>query len=438
MNIENKKIYIFLFFLWMILKSISLLEFYDILGKIAAILLLIVNGLLIYRAYSSRNIILIIGFVFMGMYAAVPYYVFHLHLYPSSRAADCSASHFFEATMILLLFQIFLAYFCNFQRQVKIPSIKIGTDRIVWSVSAFIAFLLMLFGKRGQTILEGGYGAIETQNSNLNEYFIIFILLMYLYSSEVRFQKIVFYGLIFSYIIKNLLYGGRIETIEVGILLIYCVTRYKFSLRVHMLLMVAAFCLIGLFGLLRSNIDFILTGHIDWEKILSFENREYLESNEGDVFYASSRMFFLMENGYLDVIDRINAFFSFTGLIFVPSSIVPDIGVLASYKTNIYNSGGGGLAPIYYFVFLGYLGVILLAFFCGKIFSSISCPKNKYLSFYSILFISMIPRWFAYYPIHLTKFCAYGLLLFCVIEFLRNKCFYENTACYKHIGTGRC
>lgn len=420
MNLENKKISFGLLFLWILLQFLSFYGWYSSLGRIASGLLVVVLGLLIWRAFRVKNVVLIILFLFIGMYAMVPMYIFWENLYPTSRAADCNIVHFFDATMIFLFFMILLSYFCSFSRnkQQDLPY-TVSSDRFIWFVNIVVSFLIMLFGKRGETILDGGYGISESQNSNLNEYFIIFILLAYLYSSRSKFQMIVFYSLIAVYVVKNLLYGGRIETVEVGILLVCIITQYKFTLKRHLILLLGAFSIIALFGLLRSNADFLLTGNLDLEKMFSSGEKTCIESNEGDVFYASSRMFLLMDSGYLDLLKRLESFFYYVGLVFVPSSCIPDVGVLSSYKVDLYGSGGGGLAPIFYFVYLGYLGVALLAYFCGKVFFALCAPPNKIMMVYSILFAAMIPRWFAYYPIHLIKFCLYGIMVFVVFDLFK-------------------
>lgn len=430
--LESKKLYLILLLFWLMIEACSFFVDYKILGQIISILLLMVNFLLIYRAYQVRNVALIISFVFIGLYSLVPFYVFYPQLYPSTRGDDCTIVHFFNTTMVFLLFLIAISLFSSFKNNSEALKIqKCVPDNVVWIFSTIIAFLIMLFGKRGENILTGGgYGFAESQNSNLNEYFIVFLLLMFLYSSESKKQKIVFYVLTGLYVIKNLLYGGRVETVEVGFLLVFCITRYKLSLKTHLFFIFIAFLLISIWGTLRGNIEFLTTGNVDWNTVFFDDNKDYIESNEGDVFYASSRMFFLLETSYLDLINRLYALLCFLGLTFVPTSIVPDIGVLSAYKADMYGTGGGGLAPVFFYVYGGYFGVFLLAFLCARVFSFVSngtiSHRNKY--FYSALFIAMIPRWFAYYPIHLIKFCLYGLLLFFVINIVKEQMTHGNSS----------
>ena len=89
----------------------------------------------------------------------------------------------------------------------------------------------------------------------------------------------------------------------------------------------------------------------------------------------------------------------------------PPLGNLQHYLKDVYPSGGGGLAVSYFYAYGDYLAIGLLALFVAKVFNKRSSKKIS-MRIYAMFVVTMIPRWYAYYPVHLIKFCLIGTVLF--------------------------
>ena len=162
-------------------------------------------------------------------------------------------------------------------------------------------------------------------------------------------------------------------------------------------------------GNLRNNPMAFLEGEASIFDFLKFDvsNKLYQGTNEGDVFWASERILLLIDKGHLDFINRLKATID---LFFSP--FVSDPMVLSTYGLNIENSGGGGLAPIFFYAFLGLFGVVLFSYFISQVLNGLNKNVSQAFNFYIILLIATTPRWFVYYPIFIVKFCLIGFILF--------------------------
>ncbi|MBW8327115.1 MAG: hypothetical protein K0M50_20290 [Prolixibacteraceae bacterium] len=144
-------------------------------------------------------------------------------------------------------------------------------------------------------------------------------------------------------------------------------------------------------------------------------------TNQGDVAHASARMIGLIDIGILDFENRISSLFYYIISIFTKGYTFSDLGSLALYKKEIYQSGGGGLMPVYFFVWLSYWGVILAGYIVSKIVNIFITSNNSYLLLYAALVISTYPRWLAYDPITMFKLCGYIFPIYFIFKIFNVK-----------------
>ena len=143
-------------------------------------------------------------------------------------------------------------------------------------------------------------------------------------------------------------------------------------------------------------------------------------------------MFGLIENGYLPFPTRL---FSFLLNIFssiLPPFLLPDFSNLSIYKQDIYNSGGGGLISTYFFVWFGYIGPVIASLILSYFIKKFYTTGNRYILIYSICIFITFPRWFAYNPIHLFKFCIYAVILYWIVNKFIDTRHNENINKYRH------
>jgi hypothetical protein len=292
-------------------------------------------------------------------------------------------------------------------------------NNYIFITNAAICILILFFGTTGDNILVSGqYGSAE--KSPLNEYFLIFYLFLTLSSFKVLHNYFVFFISI-TYIIKNLLFGGRIEVFQISLMIFLLNDNLKkyFKTKYILLFFMFGFYISRVIGNIRDNpIQFINGNFYEFfyfSNVFNY-NVPYLSSNQGDVLQSSGRIIGLIDNGFLDIPKRIASFFIFCFSSFTISSFLPDYAIFARYKQDTFQSGGGGLIGAYAYGWLGYIGPVLFGIFISYCINSTLLNFNKYLKIFGILLLVSFPRWYSYNPMTISKFCIYGLIIFYIYK----------------------
>ena len=372
----------------------------------------------IYVVFLYRkNAALLLFYIFCLFYtfSLIPYYFFDLDVSPWK---DFNEQYYYD--IVVRIYSCFLVtpLFFNHNKYLSLKEdFKIPQNFNILGFFTFciICVLIIVFGQSGSNIFEsGGYATGDSSKSTIYEYFILFFFIAYYYSNRKWGQLFILGGVGVLYIIKSLLYGGRIEVIQF-LLLCFYLLNIDFKLKMTPLKIIIG-CLMFyyinmVFSGIRSNpvpfIDGNYTYYLNPFEGYSNSQMTYISSNEGDVFQSSVRLLGLIENGLLDVITRIKAFIGFFFSIVVPSSWLPEEASLITYKKDVYNSGGGGLIAVYFYAFLGWLGPFIISAYLFWIYRLTSKHKSIYLKFYCLMVFSTFPRWFAYNPIILFKLCLW-------------------------------
>lgn len=416
-NLEQKKTRIvtggiFIFFL-LVLYFIG---YIPITGKILFILTLVCSLLLIYRAFCQKNKILFLVFIWFFLYIKVWYYAFFKNIAISMHFSFAENKYLYDFALIHFFFIVILFIHIVIPFQQK-NGLRTEDNKFLFIINYIITFILFLIGKQGENIFSsGGYGQGEVQASSLNEYFIIFWFVSYFFSGKSKLKKNMLVALSILYCLKNLMFGGRIETAMMGLALIYLVYQYKLSMRTFLLLFILGAYIFAILGSIRQNPILLIEG--EWTELFipgwgeSREKIELISSQEGDVFQASSRMIGMITEGIFSFSERIESLFYFLASIIIPYSMLPDIAVLASYKSDIYSVGGGGLISAYFYVIGSWMGVYFIALFLASLLSKLGLNrKNRFIQIYIFFLIATLPRWFAYNPISIFKLSLYGVFI---------------------------
>lgn len=389
-------------------------------GKVASVLLIFTSAWLVFRTLVQKNTLLMMVFLFMMLYT-FPAKVFFFNQIPF--AAHYPYLTYNTALSTTLLFALSLILVNGFIRVNK-PSmhspLKFVDNDLLFLALVALGLVITVVGVKGESLLSGeAYGVAEKESSSLNEYGLIIFMFAYRYTGGKRLNLWVLTLLLLFYSAKNLLLGGRIEVLMLFLLLFTLRFQYTFSFKKVMLLFVVGAWAMTAFATVRSNPLLVLEGDV-WSIINPFSStasvRTYQGGNEGDVYWASERMLVLMDKDMLDTPTRVSAGSKYFLSVFFPVSLLGEEAYMARYKVDVISSGGGGLAPIYFYVFGGLLGVFLFSFFVAKIFSKTDFRGSAAVNVYVVLLVMTIPRWFAYYPLHLIKFCVWGVLVFYIVE----------------------
>ena len=405
-------------------------EYAEWMGKYGALLLMSVSGALVLRCLWRRNILFSLVFAYIALYAfVVRYPVFH-GIGLSGHQPMPYPETLFQTMQIFSLFLICVYVVLRVQSPERIYIPKFRRDDVVYGICMLVAFLIFLFGKTGTSLLSGeGYGDIEKNASSFNEYIIIFFMAAYLFSGGERKRLALLYALAGVFCIKNLLFGGRIETVLVFLWFFIVKLQHVLSVKQMLILLV-----LGVWGMetvnnIRQNPLVLLTD--EWLNVFlpwhvgDMPERACLASNEGDVFWAGQRILQLIRDGVLSWNERCSAAVNYLLSSVTPFSWLGPTANLSSYRTDVYSTGGGGLAPAFAYAFLSYPGVMVLGIFFARCLNKLyekSLKEWQYV--YIVLLIVTLPRWFAYYPVHIVKYCLWGTgayLFFTALDYTLKK-----------------
>lgn len=403
-----------LFFLFSILAFFVTAE--PISMKIIGIGLVVSICLMIIKSIKYKNSLYFVFSLFLLPYCVAPLgYLMGLdkHVIDNVTFVETTSSVFLSTNCLLLFLTSFLlvAHFDVPLKERQCASFLSLKNTQAYTLCIIVAMLCIIFGLSGSTIFEsGGYGNGGYEKSSIYEYGIIFIGLALIYSSSKIHRKIVYLICIF-FILKDLIYGGRIASVELVLTVFAIRFLNSFSFKQIFITVILGYIFFQFWGFFRSGVS--STG---------FDIKE-ADGNAQYVVYASMRIHYMIEHGILTSTDRIVSFVSFLLSSFVPFDYLPDLANLSQYKSSEYYTGGGGLVSTFFYCWAWIPGIIAVAVWIGKSVNKLFHSESIYWKFYGILILTTAPRWFAYYPTQIFKYAVYGALLF----FFINKLSYKNS-----------
>lgn len=405
-----------------------------VLNTVLVIELLAINCILLIKCISKKNMIFTSYYFFILLYSIKYVQYFFLGAYISFHQIgfrdDASVRDSMLCLLIFLLISFLLHRIQNNAEPLR--GIKAYKSSILFYTNAAIMLIIIIFANQRTSILTtGSYGASISSNiSSFNDYFIVFLLGAFIFTSQNRLQKNILTVLIIMYIAKNILTGGRIEAVMTLLLILSVFLSNKISYKTFGILGVLGIVFFIAVGVIRQDVSsgFDSLKGINFIELLSPNYRNIIPpSTEGDIIYASQRMHMLINQGYLSSTERLYSMVYFFASIIVPSRFLPDLAVIQSYKTEVYSTGGGGLFTSQMFVYAGLTGVILCGVFIIYVLNQLA-PNSRqlksrvsnFLLFYSLLAASTFPRWFGYSAIIFFKLCLLGALYLALLTSLKN------------------
>jgi len=282
-----------------------------------------------------------------------------------------------------------------------------------------IILILVIIGLKGQSLLSGDYGSIVKIQSPLYEYTLIFLSIAVLYVGKSKFKRNLLLGIILIIIGKALLYGGRVTSVEVILLSYILLFEDRIPKKWILAFLTVGFIFMRIFVVIRSNPILFLSGDFTFIDFFRLTNSHQLSSNQGDVAQASARIIGLIKVGILSTGERVSSLFYSILSVVTPGVSFSNLSNLASFKQNIYSSGGGGLFPVYFFAWLSYLGVFFAGYIVSKIINTFITTRNNYYLLFTALVMSTFPRWLAYNPIVMVKLCFYVIPIYYLLNHVK-------------------
>lgn len=339
----------------------------------------------------------------------IPYYYFGIYF---SFFNQCYEPELvFNTAQVLLLFYTSLYFFIKIDSP-RINKPIIHDHNLVGYILTLGMLIAIVFSRvTGESILSSGsYSSVTSTRSFLPiEYALMFIPLAYIYS-KTTLQRYLLYFFTILFCLKYMLYGGRVALIEVFIVFLILKFQYEWTLRKSIFYTSIMGLLLLIYGVLRADL---------YSTTISLEDLNLNSANAGEVYYSSVRILYLVKYDFLSFYERTTSFLLYIFSGFFSGLSLPPLSNLSVYLKDQFPSGGGGLAPIYFFTFLSYPGVLFLGYFIANMFSKITAIKSlNSINVYAIMVVTMVPRWFAYYPVQLVKLCFYTSLAYLLIKIL--------------------
>ena len=404
-------------------------------------ILLIASSLLMYFLEQDSNIIwffvflcnfiylfrfvkivpLFIIFLFMVSYTFEPYNFFTKGLFISYWTSYQNAHDLNKAIIMNGIFLVIFGSVLFNVSEKKIIEINSFCRKNNFARNLFLVCFITFthFSLSGDTILVSGYGNNDVVKSPIFEYSLVFLVLSLSYS-EINKKTTMLFGVAITFFcLKSLLYGGRIEVLQCLFIYTYFVTNFfrKWSLKKLYVCISIGFIFMTIIGSLRSDPEKIK--NLIYSPISVFEPNEIrhgdtISSNYGDILQASSRMIGLKDDEVWDFQFRTVSFLSYMFNIFLYGTEYKDYSNLALKSQSEFGTGGGGYISAYFYVWLGWLGVVLSSFIISVILKdSITKSSNsEFMKMYGFMILVTFPRWFGYSPISLVKFCLIAALLY--------------------------
>lgn len=402
--------FIIFFFLILNLLTFKAIEFskYLLLFNIFSWLLII------FRLRKKQSLMIIGIYILTFSIYLIPYYFYGIRL--ASYFTFYSDKYFL---IVLRSNSIFTTTIILFMKKCvnKMPLknyLRIKNKPITYAISVMILLYIVAFGISGNNILNNGvYGSGSSKTTSMLEYSYIFIIMAYISSGKKAWKNnlIIAYSTMFS--IKLLLYGNRIQVLQMMLLIFILYFENKISLKMLFNNIIIGFLSFEFIGRIRSNIGEIKT--INLKSLILSGNSKRLINTQTDIFYSSAAIMGIVDEKFIDVSTRIKSLYNFILRIFLPSNLVSNEGVISSYVQSFAPTGGGGLVNAHFYFWLGDLGVILSAYLFLRVINNyikIRKKEIKLINIYGILILILTPRWFSYGPIHLFKMPLYLVLIY--------------------------
>lgn len=395
--------------------AIAILYFYNLVNpSVLYIFTLIANIILIIKTRNFKPLSIL--FIFLLTYTLIlfPHYIQGEPIVIAYE--QFRNSIFYNKTLLIhfLFLTTILVSISNINKPLIIRNyLKIRNNTFAYIICMFLSIIILLFGKTGDTIIDsGGYTKGNTGSLfglSINEYFILFMPLMYVYSGNQRKRIFLILLLSILYSIKTLLYGGRVGVLQCLLMLyILFIDNKKLSFTQIILIAFPLIYAFIIFGIIRVD-PAIINNNFSYLIKLPFRKNIFysLLGNQNDVYYSSARLIALVKIGALDYGDRISSFIYNLIAIIIPYKLLPNIANIAGYLKDKYPAGGGGLISSYYYLFLSYPGAIIIGLYISYIFKLLIKNFKQYWILYSIMVLVTYPRWIGYNPINLFKLCMY-------------------------------
>lgn len=403
---EKSVLKIFFYGILLLFASYNIISnnFSEESNRIVAITVLALSVYLVI-AYRNNLMLFIIYFaVFFFNYSiAIPVYlysedVFIFHLISDLRIRGIGIN-------ILLVFMILLVIFKKSNKNHKIINTNIfliNNPKNILVTSTLFIFLIFIF----LLALSGiGIGPIY-------EYSIILFILGFYYSGDSKLIKSLFTILLCCFCLLTFINGDRVSVLQMLIAYFILLFNKKVTYKSMIPVIFIGIIFMTFLGVLGDGISL---SNLSFENIIKIlENRFFALDTAYSAFFTS--LTFISVKDIVSFSTEIGLFVNFLVSMVLGGSLVENSSLPLFTRTYMVHYNGG-ILPIYFYFYLGWLGIlisaILLSFYTRKI-QNLNEKSSAYSKLVLLYITATVPRWYLYSPSSLIR----GVLVFSLVYYL--------------------
>ena len=315
-------------------------------------------------------------------------------------------------SLLIFIVLIFNICFLGMNPPVTRRMLTYSYDPII-VVSALITLILIFLFFFDRSDISG----YSVRITPAYEYSALLFLTAIIYSGNRLIIRTFILALCFMYIANDFLFGGRITSVQLCLLLALTIFRNRLTnLRLILLFILGVF-LMAVVGAYRVtflisgfDINRIIGGLLD--KALVFDTVVY-------AYYSSATH--LASASYLDWSERVGAFWELLAYLFSGYESNGQYNLTAWVSNHYFPNVGGGILPSHIFFYFGFAGVLVFGLTLRAVLTKLAQSNVRFMQLALIVLIMMTPRWYLYTPISLVR----PLIFFAVI--------YVAILCYRQL-----
>jgi len=417
-NVSKKNILFFAIGLIFVVL-LSSITFTAQINNLLAIGVLVLSVLFVFKC--RKNMMLLIMSIFIS-YCNYSVSV-GIYLFPDSNTCPFYSQItdirvYGIGIVLLFLFMYFIVLFMpnNFVDSsasfAKVFIRKENNDALLFAVIT-AGYIFILFS--GYEIVGNARGI----TSPLYEYNNVLLILMFYYSGDYNFRKIISSFLAIVYSLTSFLNGTRIEAIICIIIVLLCLLKKKIPVPLIISSIIVGLVVFNIIGIFRGNYQ-TDSNMIQLAVDKLVENKMVFDTCTFAYFPMLCMVEMFLEYSFVDAMYFLFRFF----LTIILGVVGIEDGNLIHYVLDSYFHAGGGFSLGFFYVWFSYLAPLIFAMIVCFIINSIvrekqSCRDSKLAVV--LYLIATVPRWYLYGPWSLTR----GLLI-CFIVFLLSNIIHKN------------
>lgn len=413
MKILTKEFFLFcvLFVIYFLTTQIELIDISFFL-----FFCLLINLEVLYRVRKQKYLLILSLFA-----ATYPLYIFiakalgvRYHLYEAYQTEYLTSKVFLIQTVSLKLMLFKLERCSSFYNGIESHFVFRKNSLV------FVSLLLSLFFMALASVIGNDFSAlngsysIESSSSIFFEYCIPFLICAFLYSKN-NVEKRILLIFFVVFMVLPLLMGRRLPFLMVSLLFFYFYYIDRVSTRGVFLLVLLGFAILSVIASFRIGGDVEVL-----DSFFAISKDGVMENNQGGVIISAATYLGLIDDGYFDFGFRLRSLIGMFLSPFTTSDLaLPETFVNFSAMKYANIPGNGGLPGVYFYIWGGWLGVILGSLIINKVLSGYG--KGRYRTAIALFFLVTFPRWYAYNMIILFKMLFWFIVLLVLVDLINSK-----------------